>query len=159
MVSSVAGAVITVASQAMASDLQVTESIVIPGDELTVTAVRSSGPGGQNVNKVSSKIELRFDLAHTTALVPAVKARLRVLCKGRLDADGQVIVTCEVTRNRIQNLAKARDKLADLLRAALVPPKPRHATRPTRSSQVRRVEDKRRRAGVKQGRATRPGDD
>lgn len=143
----------------MASDLHVTETIVIPGDELTVTAVRSSGPGGQNVNKVSSKIELRFDLAGTSALTPPVKARLRALCKGRLDAEGQVIVTSEATRNRIQNLTKARDKLAELVRAALVPPKPRHATKPTRSSQVRRVEDKRRRSSIKHGRAARPSDD
>ena len=147
------------ARRRMSSDLAITETIVIPGDELTVTAVRSSGPGGQNVNKVSSKIELRFDLASTVALGPAVKARLKALCKGRLDAEGKVIVTCEVTRNRIQNLAKAREKLAELVRAALVPPKPRHATKPTRSSQVRRVDDKRRRSSVKQGRGSRPSDD
>jgi ribosome-associated protein len=141
------------------SDLAVTNSLVIPGDELTVIAVRSSGPGGQNVNKVATKIELRFDLAGTTALTAAVKARLALICKGRLDADGRVIVTSEATRNRIQNLTKARDKLAALIREALVPPKPRHKTKPTRSSQMRRVEDKRRHAAVKRGRSVRSGDD
>ncbi len=142
----------------MSADLIVTDHIVIPGDEISVTAVRSSGPGGQNVNKVSSKIELRFDLANTTALQPGVKARLAEACKGRMDADGRIIITSETTRNRIRNLTDARNKLAAMIRDVLVPPKPRHATRPTMGSKIRRVEDKRRRSNIKDGRG-RPSDD
>jgi ribosome-associated protein len=136
----------------MSSDLVVNERITIPGADLTTTAVTSSGPGGQNVNKVATKVELRFDLEGTAALRPDVKARLRELCKGRLDADGRIVLTSQATRNRIRNLADARLRLVDLIREALVPPKPRHATKPTRSSQMRRVDDKKRRSTVKQGR-------
>jgi len=143
----------------MSSELVVSAALIIPGDDLIVTAVRSSGPGGQNVNKVSTKIELRFDLARAAGLEPSVKDRLRAMCKGRLDSEGRVIITSEATRNRIRNLTDARDKLADLIRAALVPPTPRHKTKPTRSSKRRRVEDKRRRSDVKQGRAARPRED
>jgi len=141
----------------MASDLIVTEFIVIPGDEISVTAVRSSGPGGQNVNKVSTKIELRFDLANTTALAPGVKARLLISCKGRMDAEGRIIITSETTRNRIRNLTDAREKLAAMIREVLVPPKARHATKPSRGAKMRRVEDKRHRSTVKLGRTTRGG--
>jgi ribosome-associated protein len=136
----------------MSSDLIVNERLVIPGADLVTTAVTSSGPGGQNVNKVATKVELRFDLEGTTALHPAVKARLRDLCRGRLDADGRIVLTSQATRNRIRNLADARLKLVALIEEALVPPKPRHATRPTRSSQVRRVDEKKRRAATKRNR-------
>jgi ribosome-associated protein len=102
----------------MSTDLIVTDAIVIPGDELSVIAVRSSGPGGQNVNKVATKVELRFDLANTAALPDAVKARLLAACRGRLDAEGRVIITSEATRNRIRNLTDARQKLASLIRRA-----------------------------------------
>lgn len=143
----------------MADDLIVNDTLVIPGELLTVNAVRSSGPGGQNVNKVASKIELRFDLAHADFFGASVRARLVRSCRGRLDAEGRIVVTCEANRTQSRNLAEARDKLAQLIREALVPPKPRHATKPTRASQVRRVEDKRRRSTVKQARGGRPSDD
>ncbi len=136
----------------MSSDLIVNERLVIPGADLVTTAVTSSGPGGQNVNKVATKVELRFDLEGTTSLHPAVKARLRELCRGRLDADGRIVLTSQATRNRIRNLADARLKLVALIEEALVPPKPRHATKPTRSSQVRRVDEKKRRAATKRNR-------
>ncbi len=139
----------------MSTDLIVTDAVVIPGDDLMVIAVRSSGPGGQNVNKVATKVELRFDLANTTALPAPVKARLAAACRGRLDAEGRVIITSEATRNRIRNLADAREKLAALIREALVPPKPRRPTRPTRASKERRIDDKRRRASVKRERGGR----
>lgn len=139
----------------MSTDLIVTDAVVIPGDDLMVIAVRSSGPGGQNVNKVATKVELRFDLANTTALPAPVKARLAVACRGRLDAEGRVIITSEATRNRIRNLTDARDKLAALIREALVPPRPRRPTKPTRASKERRIDDKRRRASVKRERGGR----
>lgn len=131
-------------------------AIVIPSHALSVKAVRSSGPGGQNVNKVSTKIELRFDLAQDEAIPAPAKARLLVLCKGRMDAEGRVIITSEATRNRLQNLDDAREKLAALILRALIPPKPRHKTRPTLGSKLRRVEDKRQTSERKKTRG-RPG--
>jgi ribosome-associated protein len=125
---------------------------VIPGADLRWVAVRSAGPGGQNVNKVATKVELRFDLPGTRALSAEQKARLRQLARRRLDADGFVVVTSQRTRNRLQNLADARRKLADLVAEALVPPAPRVATRPSRAAVRRRMEDKRRRAERKRGR-------
>jgi len=136
----------------MSTDLRIGPTLTIPGSELTVTATTSSGPGGQNVNKVATKVELRFDLAGSSALTPAVKARLRALVANRLDADGQVVITSQATRNRIRNLVDAREKLAALVREALVPPRPRVATKPTRASKARRVADKRHQADKKRTR-------
>ncbi|MBW2527223.1 MAG: aminoacyl-tRNA hydrolase [Deltaproteobacteria bacterium] len=143
----------------MPSDLHIRGALVIPGDDLSWRAVRSSGPGGQNVNKVSTKVELRFDLAGTRALPGPVKARLRRLARGRIDADGRVLITSQLTRNRVQNLQDARSKLADLIRRALVAPKRRRPTRRTRASERRRLDDKRRQSDKKQRRQKLgPGD-
>ncbi len=127
--------------------LVVNDRIVIPVGDLSWTAVRASGPGGQNVNKVSSKVELCFDLAKCAVLHPAVKARMFEACANRLDAEGRVRVVSQATRDQGKNLQDARDKLAALVRAALFVPKPRRPTKPTRGSQRRRMDDKR-----KQGR-------
>lgn len=143
----------------MSSDLPINDRLTIPGADLTTTAVTSSGPGGQNVNKVATKVELRFDLAGTTALRPDVKERLAELARGRLDAMGRVVLTSQKTRNRIQNLTDVRRKLAELILEALVPPTPRHETKPTRSSQRRRVDDKKRVGAKKAGRRQVGGDD
>jgi ribosome-associated protein len=123
------------------ADLYIDNRVTIPGGDLSWTAVRSSGPGGQNVNKVSSKVDLRFDLAGTRALADPVKERLRALA--RLDATGHVVVQSQATRNRVRNLEEARDRLAALIRAALVEPKERKATRPSRAVKRRRLADKR----------------
>ena len=128
----------------MSEPLVVRGEVVIPGADLEWRAVRSSGPGGQNVNKVASKVELRFDLQGTSALSEDVKARLRVLARGRFDAEGRLIVASQKTRAQEQNLEDARERLRALVEAALTPPKPRRPTKPTRSSRRRRVEDKRR---------------
>lgn len=122
--------------------LRIDDRILIPASDLSWSAVRASGPGGQNVNKVSSKVELRFDLAHCEALHPAVKARLWTSCANKLDAEGKVRIVSQATRDQPQNLADARDKLAALIRAALTPPKPRRPTKPTRGSQRRRLQAK-----------------
>jgi ribosome-associated protein len=127
----------------MASDLRIDARVTIPGRDLSWTAVRSSGPGGQNVNKVSTKVVLRFDLRGTSALNEAVKARLRVLGRGRLDADGNIVIASQQTRNRLKNLEDARHRLAELIRAALVEPKRRRATKPSRAVKERRLRDKR----------------
>jgi ribosome-associated protein len=123
-------------------ELAVQDGVFIAASELTWTAVRSSGAGGQNVNKVSSKVELCFDAARSRSLSPAVKQRLFALCKHRLDAQGRIRIVSQVTRDQPKNLEDARERLAALVRAALTPPKPRHATKPTRASKRRRVEAK-----------------
>lgn len=143
----------------MSTDLRIGPTLVIPGAELVVTSTHSSGPGGQNVNKVATKIELRFDLLGSTVLSPAVKARLRAVVANRLDADGWLVITSQATRNRIRNLVDARDKLAALVRDALVPPKPRVATKPSRASKARRVADKRAHSDKKRARGSGPSDD
>lgn len=127
----------------------------IPERELGWTAVRASGPGGQNVNKVASKVLLRFDLPGSTVLEPAVKARLRALAHGRLDAQGHLFIVSQVTRNQAQNLADARARLAALVARALVVPRSRRATRPTRAAKRARVADKRKTSLKKQNRSGR----
>ncbi len=136
----------------MQSPLFITDALCIPGSELDCESVRSSGPGGQNVNKVASKVELRFDLPITCALDAATIARLRILAKNRLDAQGRVLVSSQLTRDRSRNLEDARQKLRDLILRALKPPTPRRPTCPTRAAQKRRVQDKRQHSARKQQR-------
>jgi len=134
-------------------------TLEIPARDLAFVAVRSSGPGGQNVNKVASKVELRLDLSRCSALSEAVKARLRATCRSRLDAEGKLVVVSQRTRDQHQNLEDARDKLALLIVRAATPPKPRTATKPTRGSKRRRLEQKRHQAHKKQIRSrVRPED-
>ena len=137
----------------MSEPLFVDRRVTIPGDQLEWRAVRSSGPGGQNVNKVASKVELRFDLPGSEALTPAVKARLARLCKGRLDADGWLRIVDQSTRDQRRNLDAAREKLAELVRRALSPPKARKRTSPSAASRRRRLEQKRLQSGKKRSRA------
>jgi ribosome-associated protein len=136
----------------MSEDLTVTDQLILPGTDLIWTAVRSAGPGGQNVNKVSTRVELRFDLNGCAVLPVAVKDRLRHLARNRMDADGRILLTSQKTRSQEQNLADARLRLAELVLEALVPPKPRRPTRPTKGSKERRLEGKRHRAEIKRGR-------
>lgn len=138
-----------------AEGLAIRPGLIVPERELTVRAVRSSGPGGQNVNRVSTKVELCFDLPGSTALDAPVKARLRRLAENRLDAEGHVLITSQATRSQAQNLADARAKLAALIRAALVVPKRRRATKPTRASKERRLDQKRKQSAKKQARGSR----
>jgi ribosome-associated protein len=126
--------------------------VVIPEAELRWTAVRASGPGGQNVNKVSSKIDLRFDFEDSAALTDELKARLRVKAAARLDAEGQIQITSQLTRNQSDNLADAREKLAVLVRSAMVAPKARRKTKPSRAKKAKRVAEKRVHAAKKQSR-------
>jgi ribosome-associated protein len=140
-------------------DLVVRPNLTIPQRELVWVAVRSSGPGGQNVNKVSSKIELRFDFEASGALSASVKTRLRKLAAHRLDADGRVLIVSQLTRNQPQNLADARARLSDLIEKALVVPKARRATRPSKAAKRKRVADKRVVAAKKLSRARKAYDD
>ena len=114
----------------------------IPERELQFTFVRGAGPGGQNVNKVASAAQLRFDLAGSSVLNERVKARLRALAGQRLTADGAIQIMARNHRTQEGNRRDALGRLADLVAAAWHEPKPRRATRPTRASQLRRVEGK-----------------
>jgi ribosome-associated protein len=140
-------------------DLAVTPNLHIPGRELEWTAVRASGPGGQNVNKVSSKVELRFDFETSSALPVAVKTRLRALAEHRLDGDGRILITSQLTRNQPQNLEDARKRLAELITKAMVAPKRRRPTRPSKAAKRARVADKRTHSLKKQSRTRKPSDD
>jgi ribosome-associated protein len=133
--------------------------VTIPERELTWVAVRSSGPGGQNVNKVASKVELRFDFEASESLSASVKARLRALAKHRLDADGCILIVSQVTRNQPQNKKDARERLAELIARALVAPKRRRKTKPSLAAKKRRVKDKRATSLKKQSRAKKDLDD
>jgi ribosome-associated protein len=139
--------------------LRVDDRLVIPADLLSWSAVRASGSGGQNVNKVSSKVELRFDHENCPSLRPDVKARLAAATVNRRAADGRIRVVSQATRDQLKNLEDAREKLAELIRAAMFVPKPRRPTKPTRGSKVRRTDAKRRQAQKKQMRARITGDD
>lgn len=126
--------------------------VVVPADALSMRAVRASGPGGQNVNKVSSKVELRVDLARVQGLDDGSRARLRTACAGYLDADGLLLVTSQRTRDQRMNLEDAREKVRALVGRSLEKPRPRRATRPTRGSVERRLAEKKRRGQTKAGR-------
>jgi ribosome-associated protein len=133
-------------------DLRVTKSIVIPADELGETFSRAQGPGGQNVNKVASKVELRWNLAGSRALGEADRTWLLERLATHITASGDLVVRASRTRDQVRNRAEARARLVELVRAALVRPKERVATRPGRRAVERRLAGKKRRAQVKQAR-------
>lgn len=137
----------------MAESIQVTDSVRVPGDAIAVKAVRSGGPGGQNVNKVSSKIELRIDITRIEGLDEGSRARLEHLIRNQRAADGAWILTSDRHRDQPKNLEDARGKAATVIAQALVAPKKRTKTRPTRASQVRRIEGKKKAGEVKKGRS------
>ena len=132
--------------------LQINDRIAIPEDELEFDYARSGGPGGQNVNKVSTKAVMTWRPAQSEALPPAVKARFLELVASRLTTEGVLIITSQLTRDRLRNVEDCRDKLRALVLQVATPPKIRRPSKPTRASQVRRVEEKRRRSEVKRGR-------
>jgi len=143
----------------MSTPLVIDDKVTVPGHDLEWTAVRASGPGGQNVNKVSSKIELTFDLEDSVALTDAIKARLRVVAKNSLDAEGRVLVTSQKTRDQSKNLADAREKLREMILKALVVPKKRKPTKPTKGSKVRRLTTKKKVGAKKAARKPPKRDD
>ncbi len=125
--------------------LPISGAISLADDDLTWAFIRASGPGGQNVNKVASAVQLRFDLAGTRSLEPAVKARLKTLAGRRVTADGSLIIIARTQRTQEGNRREALQRLRELVLRALVVPKVRRATRPTRASRERRLEGKTRR--------------
>ncbi len=140
--------------------IEVTPEILIPEDEITERFVRSAGPGGQNVNKVSTAVELRFDVRRSPSLPNDVAVRLMKLAGRRLTQDGVLVLSVMTHRSQERNRAEALQRLVDLVRqAAAPPPPPRKRTRPTLASRVRRVEGKVRRGGVKSLRGKVRGED
>jgi len=139
--------------------LRVTPGVEIPDSDLEFRFVRASGPGGQNVNKVSSAVQLRFDLAGSRALAERVKTRLRTLAGQRLNEDGSVLIIARRHRTQDQNRRDALERLSDLIERALIEPKARHATRPTRAAKERRLQSKRKHQRVKRLRARFPIED
>jgi ribosome-associated protein len=129
--------------------LHITEEIALDPAELDEAFVRASGPGGQNVNKVSTAVQLRFDVRRSPSLPEPVRSRLERLAGRRLSADGVLVITAARFRSQARNREDARERLYALIRAAATPPRPRRATRPPRASKVARAEDKRRRSRLK----------
>jgi ribosome-associated protein len=132
--------------------LRITSRIVLDEKELEERFVTSAGPGGQNVNKVSTAVELRFNASASPALTDAIRARLRILAGRRMTQDGVIVITAQRFRTQDRNRTDARDRLAELIRAAAVAPIRRVATRPTLGSKQRRLDGKAVRASVKRDR-------
>ncbi len=137
----------------MPTDLAIDDKLVLPAAELKVRFVRSSGPGGQRVNKVSTKVQLRWAFGGSEVLDEGARRRLRAANPGRITRADELLIECSTHARRDQNLREARDRLATLIRASRVRPAKRRATRPSRASVERRLDGKRSRSGVKATRA------
>jgi len=133
--------------------LRISDTIVVRDEELEERFVRASGPGGQNVNKVATAVELRFNVAEST-LPDRVKERLATLAGSRLSADGVLLIDSRAHRTQLQNREAARERLVELLQQAAKRPKKRRPTKPTKASKERRLESKTKRARIKRARRT-----
>jgi ribosome-associated protein len=136
--------------------IRITDSISIDESELEESFVRSSGPGGQNVNKLSTAVQLRFDMRQSPSLPNDVALRLMRLAGRRMTKDGVLVLVAQNHRTQERNRAEARERLVALIREAAVKPIPRRATKPTRASKQRRIEGKKRRSGIKNLRQSKP---
>jgi ribosome-associated protein len=140
----------------MTRAIVVNSAVRVPERALQIRAVRASGPGGQNVNKLATAVQLRFDVRNSPALTADVRARLAALAGRRLTQDGVLVIIAQRHRTQERNREDARARLIELIRQAAVAPKRRRPTRPTAASHERRIERKKRRSGVKRLRGTKP---
>ena len=132
--------------------IRITETIVLSESELEERFIRAPGPGGQNVNKVASAVQLRFDAANSPALSPALRSRLAALAGSRMTRDGVIVISASRFRQQDRNRQDARNRLADLIREAATPPKPRRATRTPAGAKRKRLTAKRRQSEIKKTR-------
>jgi ribosome-associated protein len=136
--------------------IHITDAIAIDEREIEESFIRASGPGGQNVNKLSTAVQLRFDVRRSPSLPNDVSVRLQRLAGSRLTKDGVLVITAQRHRTQERNRDDALARLVELIRAAAVPPKPRRPTRPTAASRARRLQGKKRRSGIKGLRQAKP---
>ena len=136
--------------------IPITDTLTLDDSEIGESFIRASGPGGQNVNKVASAVQLRFDVRRSPSLPAGVRERLEKLAGKRVSQDGVLVITAQRFRSQERNRQDALDRLVGLIRRAASPPPPRHPTRPTRASREQRLADKARRARLKQQRAGIP---
>jgi len=136
--------------------IRITDAIALDEDELEERFIRASGPGGQNVNKLSSAVQLRFDVRHSPSLPDDVRERLERLAGNRLTRAGVLVITAQRHRTQERNRADALDRLRDLIRRAAIVPTPRRPTRPTAGSRERRLESKKQRSRIKNLRQSKP---
>lgn len=134
--------------------LQITPTLAIDESEIHEEFVRASGPGGQNVNKVATAVQLRFNVRTSPSLPEGVRQRLLTLAGNRITDEGELIIEARRARSQLQNREDARLQLADLIRQATIRPKPRFQTKPTAASRTKRLESKRQRSDVKRQRRT-----
>jgi ribosome-associated protein len=139
--------------------IQVTGRIAIDEREIEESFVRASGPGGQNVNKLSTAVQLRFDVRHSSSLPPDVRDRLERIAGSRLTNEGVLVIIAQRHRTQVRNRQDAQNRLVEMIRQAAIAPVKRRATRPTKASRERRIEGKKRRSGIKNLRRSRPSFD
>jgi ribosome-associated protein len=139
--------------------IRITDRIQLDESELEERFVRASGPGGQNVNKLSSAVQLRFDVRHSPSLPPDVRLRLERLAGRRLTREGVIVIMAQQYRTQERNRQDAQDRLIELIREASVAPTPRRPTKPTRGSRERRLATKKNRSSIKGLRRDKPGSD